>query len=97
MACPQLWFQQQHAHTVRMQMLQDTQAYVVTGNLLMLMTAGKGNSAHVLHIADGCLDRIKENCGGLVVGLLQLGSSVVLYYIDCLIPCLSEQLLLQFN
>ena len=36
-----------------MQMLQDTQAYVVTGNLLMLLTAGKGNNAHVLYIADG--------------------------------------------
>lgn len=42
-----------YAHTVCMQMLQDTQAYVVTGNLLMLLTAGKGNNAHVLYIADG--------------------------------------------
>ncbi len=85
-----------YAHTVCMQILQDTQAYVVTGNLLMLLTAGKGNNAHVLYIADGWLDRIKESCGGLVVGLLQQAHALYIPY-RLFIPCLSEQLLLQFN
>ncbi len=66
-----------YAHTVGMQMLQDTQAYFVTGHLRMLLTAGKGNNAHVSYIADGCLHRIKESSGGLVVGLLQHGYDAV--------------------